>query len=135
MTLSPAQAVELSAQQVDVVAPVIFMLRPPAKATGSRMAIINHLDKPLQILSVSCEAFSQVMFHSVHFRQGQQVMEPVKQLQVSAHGRLVLTPNTTHLMFMAPKRALSKGEYLQLILHTSAGDIKTIAQIVPFHLK
>lgn len=121
--------------KIEVANAQLFLLQPHASATGSRMTIYNRSDRKLVISAVHCQWFSKAMLHQTRFINGQRQMFAVKSISIAAHQQLALTPNTTHLMFMGPKRVIAQGDLIVLTLSTNVGPLKVVAKAVPMHLR
>ncbi len=131
----PVNAASMQIKGIEVENPVVFMLQPGAKGTGSKMTIYNRTDTDLVIDGFSSDTFAKTMLHSTRYEGGKRVMFHIDKITVPAHKQLALTPNTHHFMLFNPTRPLQIGDFVTLSLHTNQGELTVLAQVEPRQLK
>jgi len=93
--------------------------------SAAYLTIANDGAAPDRLESVDCACAASVMMHRSATKDGVSTMEMVDSLTVPAHGRLVFSPDSLHIMLMGLKAPLKAGGKQVMTLHFArAGAVK-----------
>ena len=104
-----------------------------APAAGSTEASVfvtidNGTMYDVYIVGAETEVATAVEFRDVS--KGAAAPEVIKEVPVSAYGRLEMSPDAVHLHLGSLKRPLVAGEVVKLVIHTDGGDQLTVSATV-----
>jgi len=90
----------------------------------------NTGDRTVAITGASSAAFRDVELHRSMNNDGISTMKPVPRLVVPPGRAAILAPGGYHLMMFTPAPRPSRGDTLDLVLHTDQGDVPVSMQVV-----
>ena len=102
---------------------------PGVDVLGGYFILENLTAKPLSLTGVSSPDFGSVMMHETVQQGGQESMREVAEVDLPAHGSVEFKPGGYHLMLMQPKKNLSAGDTVTLMLTFS--DKSELAILAP----
>lgn len=82
----------------------------------------NTGDQPVNLISITTEAFGMAMLHQTQSQGSTSSMAMVHQVAVPAHGSLVFAPGNYHVMLEQPKQPLKIGTTIPLTFSFSDGE-------------
>ena len=95
---------------------------PGVEVLGGYFTLENLTGKPLSLTEVSSPDFGSVMMHQTVQQGGQESMQEVARIEVPARGSIEFKPGGYHLMLMQPRKDLSAGDSVTLMLKFSDGS-------------
>lgn len=95
---------------------------PGVEVLGGYFTLENLTSKPLSLTEVSSPDFGSVMMHQTVQQGGQESMQEVARIEVPARGSIEFKPGGYHLMLMQPRKDLSAGDSVTLMLKFSDGS-------------
>ena len=95
---------------------------PGVEVLGGYFTLENLTSKPLTLTAVSSPDFGSVMMHQTVQKGDQEDMQEVAKIDVPAHGSVEFKPGSYHLMLMQPKKNMSTGDSVTLMLKFSDGS-------------
>lgn len=127
-----ASLVSVPAAWADLVVTDAWVRHAPASAymRAAYGALTNNGASPLTITDVRSPDFERSEVHETEFKNGMMTMSRVEHVVVPAGGRFEFNPNGAHIMLIAPKRALRKGDKIELEWVLLGGKIvKSVAEV------
>ena len=91
------------------------------KSFSYGLTLKNATDRSARLVSVTSDAFGDIMLHQSLHEGGVERMRMVDGIVVPAHGTVSLSPGGYHLMLMQPAYALKAGEQVVMVLHFADG--------------
>ena len=120
---SPASAdVELQVSE-----PWIREAPPTSRVLAGYLTLVNTSDNTITVTAISSPDFENAEIHRTVIEDGIARMLPVTQLEVPANGQLTLEPGGHHLMLFEPRRSLTAGETVTLVIQRNNGEQITIS--------
>ena len=104
---------------------------PSGLPAAGYMTLVNGSDRPLELTSVSGDAYRDIGLHRSMTQSGMSHMEAVNAISVPPHSALRLEAGGYHLMLMQPTHALQPGDRVRLSLRFADG--RTLD--VPFEVR
>lgn len=104
---------------------------PTAPVMAGYVEITNNGDKDVAITAARCDDFNKVEIHDMVERDGMMRMIQQERLTIPAGETVKLEKGGLHLMLMKPRRAIKRGETLDITFETAAGE----SNKVPFEVK
>lgn len=95
---------------------------PGVDVMAGYFVLENLTDSPLALTDVSSPEFASVMMHESVQTGTQESMQEVAKIEIPAHGSVEFKPGGYHLMLMQPKKNLSAGDMVTLMLKFSDGS-------------
>jgi copper(I)-binding protein len=89
---------------------------PGATAMAGYLVIKNHTDADMSLNSAVSPDFGRIEFHQSIEENGVYKMLPHTNLNIPAEGSLALEPGSYHLMMINPKRNLTAGDKVSMML-------------------
>jgi len=108
----------------DVVAIMNAWIRETdAKATvnAGYMTLVNISPKEATIVKIESDAFNAIEVHEMALIDGMMEMQEIKQLTIPAQGNVILKPKGKHLMLIKPRKALKKGDRIDITMTFKTG--------------
>jgi copper(I)-binding protein len=96
-------------------------LLPAGLPAAGYVTLKNATDRSARLVSVTSDAFGDIMLHQSLHAGGVERMRMVDGIDVPAHGEVSLSPGSYHLMLMQPTYALKAGEQVVMVLHFADG--------------
>jgi periplasmic copper chaperone A len=90
---------------------------PVASVLAGYARLDNDGGAALRINAVDGADFGSVEMHQMSMAGGMMQMRPLHQLEVPAHGSLLLADGGTHLMLINPKHPFKAGDSSVLVFH------------------
>ncbi len=122
-----ARAAGTEAQVLD---PWVQAAPPNVKVLAAYMEIKNNGKKPLHLVSITSSDFGRIEIHRSVMHGNMAHMEHQKELIIPANDSVAMKPGGTHLMLMKPRKALSTGDTVPLVLFFKNGEKVSIAATV-----
>lgn len=121
-----ASSATISAEEVMVRVPM-----PGRTVTAGYLTLKNHTDQPQHLTAVSSDAFERVELHTHSHVDGMMRMHEVEQIEIPAHGEVLLQPGGLHLMLFNPLVELVAEQSVDVTLYFAKGHSMVVqAQIV-----
>ncbi len=92
---------------------------PGASVMAGYMKIENPSSTDIDIVSVSSPSFKQIEMHQSKESDGFAKMLPQKKLTIPAHGNLILTSGSYHLMLIKPEKWFKQGDSINVSFNLS----------------
>lgn len=89
---------------------------PVSKVLAGYFLLRNHEQKDLVLVSAKSKDFSKVEIHLSKMHQGMMKMEKQNKVSLPQGKEFQFKPGGYHLMLMSPKRKLSSGDKVEIIL-------------------
>ncbi len=105
-------------------------LPPTVPMRAGYMTIENTSDKPLSIVAVESEVFTQVDIHETVEKDGMMSMRPLSPLPIPAGSVTELAPGGIHLMMMQPQKTLKPGDQVSITLQLDDGSSQSLQMTV-----
>nr|VFK25717.1 MAG: hypothetical protein BECKMB1821G_GA0114241_101541 [Candidatus Kentron sp. MB]VFK29707.1 MAG: hypothetical protein BECKMB1821I_GA0114274_101140 [Candidatus Kentron sp. MB]VFK74877.1 MAG: hypothetical protein BECKMB1821H_GA0114242_101140 [Candidatus Kentron sp. MB] len=102
--------------EITVVSPWIREAPPGARALAGYMALHNHGNTNVSLVSASSPDFQEVMLHETITRKKMATMVHLERIEIPAKGQASLKPGGMHMMLMQPKRAFTVGDEATITL-------------------
>ena len=99
---------------------------PAGLPAAGYMTLVNGSDRPLELTSVSSDAYRDIGLHHSMTQSGMSHMEAVNAISVPPHSALRLEAGGYHLMLMQPTHALAPGDHVVLTLHFAGGATRSV---------
>lgn len=94
---------------------------PAASVLAGYLVISNPTAAAVTVTGVSGADFSSVEIHRTVIEDGMARMQSAGQLEIPAGGKFTLAPGGYHLMLFNPRRPLTSGDNVKLLLHVRNG--------------
>ena len=94
---------------------------PGAQNAAVYFSIINNDHADDAVSSISTPTAAQAMLHQTTISGGVARMEMLQKLRIPAHGRVVLTPRSYHVMLTGLKAPLKQGMAIPVTVHLASG--------------
>lgn len=108
--------------EITVDDPWIREAPPGASALAGYLTLENQTDETRRLVGGESPAFGRVELHRTEQDDGVMRMRQAEHFEVSPGERFVLTTGGAHLMLMRPKRRLSAGDTVPVVLHFDDGS-------------
>ena len=96
---------------------------PPSATTLAGYAIVrNPCSRAFAVTDVASADFAMAMIHQTLVENGISRMRPTSSLALPARGALVFSPGGAHMMLMHPRRVLTQGDRVKLVLSLAGGE-------------
>ena len=105
-------------------------LPPTLPMRAGYMTLENTSDKPISIVAVESEVFTQIDIHETVKKDGMMSMRPVSPLAIPAGTRTELAPGGIHLMMMQPQKTLKPGDQVSITLQFDDGSYQSLPMTV-----
>jgi len=86
------------------------------------MTIKNMGDKAQTVTAAESPSFERVEMHKTIMHKGMAHMAPQDRLDIPPKSSLALKPGSYHLMLIGPKKSISEGDAVQIVLHLGSGE-------------
>jgi periplasmic copper chaperone A len=117
--------------ELQVSEPWIREAPPTSRVLAGYLTLVNTSDNIITVTAISSPDFENAEIHRTVIEDGVARMLPVKQLEVPANGQLALEPGGHHLMLFDPRRPLTEGETVTLVIQRNNGEqITTSAPVI-----
>ncbi|RQH06562.1 copper chaperone PCu(A)C [Paraburkholderia dinghuensis] len=100
---------------------------PGDTPSGGYFKLMNMSDKPINLQSVSTDAFGMSMLHQTQISGSTSKMVPIDKATVAANSTLAFAPGGYHVMFEMAKKPLTVGSTIPVTFNFSDGE-KIVAQ-------
>jgi len=97
-----------------------------AKANAGYLTFVNGGAAPLTVERIESAAFDQVEMHEMSMIDGMMKMSELGELEVPAGGQVKFSPGGKHLMLIGPRKHLSRGDSVKLVLKFASGSEQTV---------
>ncbi|MGB0495847.1 MAG: copper chaperone PCu(A)C [Kangiellaceae bacterium] len=88
--------------------------------------LVNVSAKDLELVSISSDAYETVEIHEMTHKNGMMKMAEIDSLDISANGKVKLSPGGKHLMLINPSREIKTGGRVELILKFKSGNKQVV---------
>jgi len=95
---------------------------PVAPVMAGYVRISNSGVEDVVITAARCPDFDKVEIHDMRHQDGMMRMIKQESLTIPAGEQIALAPGGMHLMLMKPRRAIKRGETLEVTFETAAGE-------------
>ena len=95
---------------------------PGSLPAAGYVTLHNDADQPAVLQGASSVTYASVMLHESSTNTGMGRMRMVEQLQIPAHGQVMLAPGGYHFMLMDAATAVQPGQSVKLTLHFADGS-------------
>ena len=117
--------------ELQVSEPWVREAPPASRVLAAYLTLVNTGDNTIIIPAISSPDFENAEIHRTLIEDGIARMLPVKQLKVPANGQLALEPGGYHLMLFEPRRPLTAGESVTLVIQRNNGEqITAVAPVI-----
>lgn len=99
---------------------------PASRVSAGYLTLVNKGENTVTVTAISSPDFENAEIHRTVIEDGIARMLPVKQLDVPASSELSLEPGGRHLMLFEPRRPLTGGETVTLVIHLENGTRMTV---------
>ncbi len=99
---------------------------PNAIANAGYLTIINNSKESIELVSAYSNAYIEVEFHEMAMVGGMMEMRELKDLEILPGGELNFMPGGKHLMLKRPRKRLTHGDQVEVVLKFSNGDSQLI---------
>jgi len=90
----------------------------------------NDGTQAITITDVRSPDFDRAEVHETSFKNGMMTMRRVEQIVLAPGDRFDFNPNGNHIMLIAPKRAVNKGDKIELEWVLAGGKVvKSVAEV------
>jgi len=90
----------------------------------------NDGPQAITITDVRSPDFDRAEVHETSFKNGMMTMRRVEKIVVAPGGRFDFSPNGNHVMLIAPKRAVHKGDKIEMEWVLTGGTVvKSVAEV------
>lgn len=103
---------------------------PGATAMAGYLVISNHGDADVSLNSARSDDFDRIEFHQSIEENGVYKMLPHTNLNIPANSELALQPGSYHLMMINPKRTLTAGDEVTMMLKFGSDNEMTVVMPV-----
>lgn len=95
---------------------------PNTPVLAGYMTLDNRSAAARVLVGASSRAFGKVTIHRTEHAEGVANMAHVAGIEIAARGRAVFEPGACHLMLAQPKRSLSAGDSVPVVLRFADGS-------------
>ena len=105
----------------------VYAPRAGSRVTAGFTNIINKSADAVTITSISSPQFNIVEIHETAIINGVARMVKIKALTIPEHQSIALKPGGKHLMLIDPKKFITEGEEINLIIELSRNETVTLS--------
>jgi copper(I)-binding protein len=106
---------------------------PPGITVNAGYARLNNTNShDITINAVSSDSFESISIHLTQVDGGVAKMIPQAELRVPAGQSIELKPGSYHLMLLNASHMITAGDSIEIIFHTSGGDVRSEFRIKRF---
>jgi len=105
----------------------IYAPRAGSRVTAGFTNIINKSADAVTITSISSPQFNSVEIHETAIINGVARMVKIEALTIPEHQSVALKPGGKHLMLIDPKKFITEGEEINLIIELSRNETVTLS--------
>ena len=128
---SPDKAVAARVGDLEIVHPYLPDPASPAVA-AIYLTVRNNGPVADQLVSVTTPSALMAMLMTETSSGSEGSMTPLPDLDVPAHGEASLSPGRNHLMLEYPRRSLTVGQSVTVVLHFArSGSVQVAVPVVP----
>ncbi|MDR9436018.1 MAG: copper chaperone PCu(A)C [Thiohalophilus sp.] len=95
---------------------------PVAPVMAGYVRISNDGSEDVSLTGAHCSDFARVEIHDMVERDGMMRMIKQESLTIPAGKQVELKPGSLHMMLMKPRRAIKRGETLEITFETASGE-------------
>ena len=103
---------------------------PPGTDVGAAYMVIQGGAKPDKLLGGSSDRAAMVHLHAVETKDGMAKMHAIESLEIPAGQRVMLAPNSTHLMLMGLPSPLVAGQTFLITLQFARSEPQVVTVTV-----
>ncbi|WP_153116728.1 copper chaperone PCu(A)C [Rhodocyclus tenuis] len=107
---------------VDVVAPYVRLVAPPATTTSAYMILHNTSAEMRRLVRAESPLAKAVELHTQGSDKSVMKMRPIREIVIPARGEVALKPGGHHLMLIDLEGPLREGDAVPLILRFDDGS-------------
>ena len=105
----------------------VYAPRAGSRVTAGFTNIINKSADAVTITSISSPQFNIVEIHETAIINGVARMVKIEALTIPEHQSVALKPGGKHLMLIDPKKFITEGEEINLIIELSRNETVTLS--------
>ena len=105
----------------------VYAPRAGSRVTAGFTNIINKSADAVTITSISSPQFNIVEIHETAIINGVARMVKIETLTIPEHQSVALKPGGKHLMLIDPKKFITEGEEINLIIELSRNETVTLS--------
>ena len=105
----------------------VYAPRAGSRVTAGFTNIINKSADAVTITSISSPQFNSVEIHETAIINGVARMVKIEALTIPEHQYVALKPGGKHLMLIDPKKFITEGEEINLIIELSRNETVTLS--------
>ena len=105
----------------------VYAPRAGSRVTAGFTNIINKSADAVTITSISSPQFNSVEIHETAIINGVARMVKIEALTIPEHQSVTLKPGGKHLMLIDPKKFITEGEEINLIIELSRNETVTLS--------
>tara|TARA_B110000116_G_scaffold249440_1_gene243160 strand:+ start:618 stop:1046 length:429 start_codon:yes stop_codon:yes gene_type:complete len=105
----------------------VYAPRAGSRVTAGFTNIINKSADAVTITSISSPQFNIVEIHETAIINGVARMVKIEALTIPEHQSVTLKPGGKHLMLIDPKKFITEGEEINLIIELSRNETVTLS--------
>ena len=105
----------------------VYAPRAGSRVTAGFTNIINKSADAVTITSISSPQFNIVEIHETAIINGVARMVKIEALTIPEHQSIALKPGGKHLMLIDPKKFITEGEEINLIIELSRNETVTLS--------
>jgi copper(I)-binding protein len=105
----------------------VYAPRAGSRVTAGFTNIINKSADAVTITSISSPQFNSVEIHETAIINGVARMVKIEALTIPEHQSVALKPGGKHLMLIDPKKFITEGEEINLIIELSRNETVTLS--------
>ena len=105
----------------------VYAPRAVSRVTAGFTNIINKSADAVTITSISSPQFNSVEIHETAIINGVARMVKIEALTIPEHQSVALKPGGKHLMLIDPKKFITEGEEINLIIELSRNETVTLS--------
>ena len=105
----------------------VYAPRAGSRVTAGFTNIINKSADAVTITSISSPQFNSVEIHETAIINGVARMVKIEALTIPEHQSVALKPGGKHLMLIDPKKFITEGEEINLIIELSRNETMTLS--------
>lgn len=94
---------------------------PTVKVMAGYFTILNHTEKPVDLITIQSPAFARIEFHLTGTEDGLAHMQKVEVITIPAKSDFSFSPGAYHLMLFKPTQVPKTGDLIPLQLIFSNG--------------
>ncbi|WP_169902825.1 copper chaperone PCu(A)C [Paraferrimonas sedimenticola] len=104
----------------------VRLLPPSAPNTAAYMQLMNHTNKPMELVGVSSDVAERTEIHTMVEHNGMMRMQQLTSLVIEPMASVALKPGGNHIMLIGLKQPLSAGDEIAITLEFADGSQHTV---------